>query len=35
MYFLIFQPENMFNLYLNLKESQPTYGYKRYPYKKE
>ena len=28
------QPEDMLNLFLNFSESQSTYGYKRYGYKK-
>lgn len=32
--FLVFQPENMLNLCLNVNEPQPTYDYKRYAYTK-
>ena len=35
MYSLLFlQPEDMFNLSMNLNESQPIYAYKRYACKK-
>ena len=34
MYFLNFQPKDMPNLCLNFNESQSTYGYKRYGYRK-
>lgn len=35
MYFLIFQPDNIYKLRLYFNESQPTYAFKLYVYKKE
>ena len=33
MYFLIFQPDNIYKLRLYFNESQPTYAFKLYVYK--